>query len=71
MGLQDFKDDLARAATGLTVAEAHAQEICIVCRKPPTWYSEAGRREYLISAVCEPCFDAMFGEEEPCSQTLN
>jgi len=27
-------------------------------------YSEAGAREYRISAVCETCFDAMFGGTE-------
>lgn len=25
---------------------------------------DAGQREYLISGICGPCFDAMFGEPE-------
>lgn len=57
MDLQDFKDDLAREAHGMTVADAHAKGVCINCGKPPTFYSEDGRGEYRISGLCEPCFD--------------
>lgn len=64
MSLQDFKDDISRIATGMTRAEAHAKGVCVKCRKPPTWYSEAGEREYHISGMCEPCFDELFKEEE-------
>ena len=39
--------------------------LCISCREPalPKCYSEAGRREYSISGMCEKCFDEMFGED--------
>jgi len=49
---------------GITREQAWEQGICAGCRKKPTWHTEAGRREYAISAICEPCFDKMFPEEE-------
>lgn len=46
--------------------------LCIVCGQPalPRCYSEAGRKEYGISKMCEPCFDECtledyYGEDEP------
>jgi len=44
--------------------KATAKGICIKCQKPPTFYSEAGKREYHISGLCEPCFDNITKEEE-------
>jgi hypothetical protein len=40
--------------------------LCIACHEPalPKCYSEAGRREYAISGMCEKCFDGMFSEDE-------
>lgn len=66
MSLQAFKDQLARAAYGMTAGEAHAREVCISCQRPPTFQTEAGRREYQISALCETCFDrdSAIGEED-------
>ena len=64
MSLKDFKDDLSRMATGMTRDEAHAKGICIVCKKPPTFYSDAGRREYQITGYCEPCWDKLMAEIE-------
>jgi hypothetical protein len=61
--LQNFKDAMSVIATGMTKAEAHKQGICVLCRQPPTFYSEAGRREYQISGYCEPCFDKLFDED--------
>ncbi len=55
--LQDFKDKLARKLYNMTVAEAVEKGVCIQCKKPPTYVSEAGRREYPISGLCEPCFN--------------
>lgn len=57
MTLQDFKDGLSRAATGMTKDEALAAGICIECKRIPVFYTEAGRGEYRISGSCEPCFD--------------
>lgn len=36
--------------------------LCIECHQPalPRCYSEAGRREYSISGLCERCFDSTF-----------
>jgi hypothetical protein len=59
--LQRLKDDLAREAFGLTASEAIQKGVCIRCQEIPRYYTEAGRREYFISAVCEPCYDEMTG----------
>ena len=64
MNLKKFKDELSKNVTELTREEGLAQGICIICKNPPTWYSEAGRKEYRISATCEPCFDKLFEETE-------
>ena len=52
-----------------TRQEAHAQGICIFCKREITqeeWdgWSAAGRSEYGVSGCCEPCFDRMFREED-------
>jgi hypothetical protein len=60
----DFVEQGYRAAFGETREEAKAKRLCVVCKQPPTFTTEAGRREYDISGVCEPCFDAMFPEDE-------
>lgn len=58
---------------GLTKPQAINLGICVSCKKPihdgrardpGAIYSEAGKREYQISGVCETCFDTMFAEEE-------
>jgi hypothetical protein len=51
-----------------TRQEAHAQGICIFCKREISqeeWdgWSVAGRSEYAISGVCEPCYEGMFKEE--------
>ena len=40
--------------------------LCVSCGEPALrkCYSEAGRREYSISGMCEKCFDAMFEVDE-------
>jgi hypothetical protein len=63
--LQKLKDELSIIATGMTKSEATEQGICIKCKKPPTFSTEAGQREYGISGMCEPCWDELFaGEDE-------
>lgn len=64
MSLQQFKDDMSRAAHGMTVAEAHQAGVCLACRLPPTIHTQAGRREYQISGLCEPCFFKICKEDE-------
>lgn len=64
--LQEFKDELAKGVYGKTVSEARQEGVCIECWEPalPKCYSEAGRKEYQISGLCELCFDAMFEDAE-------
>ena len=52
--------------------------ICIRCQKPALiqaadgtskynpelFYSDLGKKEWTISAMCERCFDSLFDEEE-------
>lgn len=51
------------------MAQRQDQRVCVRCQKlqPPeaqaTW-SEAGRREWNISGMCEPCFDEAFAEPD-------
>lgn len=65
MNLEEFKDNLAKDLYGMTKSEAHFKGICIRCGEPalPKCYTEAGRREYQISGLCESCFDQNCGEE--------
>ena len=62
--LSTFLDELYKSAFGGTRGEAEAERVCVVCHQHPTFTTDAGRREYEISGVCEPCFDAMFGDED-------
>jgi len=62
--LQQFRDAAGREAFGMTREEALAQGVCISCKRPPTFSTEAGRREYALSAICEPCFDGTFPDDE-------
>jgi hypothetical protein len=62
---QELKDNISRQVFKITKSEAQAQGICVNCRQPALarCYSDAGRREYGITAMCEMCFDEMFGDE--------
>lgn len=62
--MSDPLDRLAREIYGMTRAEALEKRVCLRCGESPTFTTQAGRREYEISAVCEPCFDRMFGGED-------
>ena len=44
--------------------EALERHVCVKCGNNPdsTFYSDAGRKEYAMSALCEPCFDEIFQE---------
>ena len=63
---------LTMALYGMTKAEALSQGICLQCKMPalPKCYSEAGKREYQISGLCEPCFDINCGAAEAESHRL-
>jgi hypothetical protein len=62
--IKEVKDDLADAC-GLNLSN-QAKGLCIKCGEPALakCHSEAGRREFFISGMCEPCFDALFEGEE-------
>jgi hypothetical protein len=60
---QSFKDALAVSCYGMTKDEALAKNICIQCRQKPTFSTPEGEKEYPISGLCEPCWDAMMTEE--------
>jgi hypothetical protein len=67
--LDDLKarlDDMVKQETGMSPAEAKAQGLCFECKEPALakCHSDAGRREYAISGMCEKCFDATFAEDE-------
>jgi hypothetical protein len=64
--IDDFKDELSRAAFGMTKAEAVAKQICVDCKEPaqPKCHTDSDRKEYLISGICGECFANMFREEQ-------
>lgn len=59
MSLQEFKDSFSKRIYGMTSKEAQKQGICIQCHEKASsrCYSDAGKREYKISGLCEKCFD--------------
>ena len=61
--LQGLRDRLAIEAGMLTRDEAHARGLCARCLQVPTYYSEAGKREFRISGLCESCYDIITGGE--------
>ena len=65
MNLQKFKDNLSKSIYGATAKETIKSGLCIDCGKEalPKCYSDAGRREYQITGLCEECFDSIFEEK--------
>ena len=63
--LEKLKEKVSKDLFGLSRKEAIEKGICLQCREPALekCYSNAGRREFFISGLCEKCFDKMFGEE--------
>ena len=62
MTIQNFKDSLAQEIFGVSLSAAKSEGICLSCKEPAIakCYSDAGRREFQISGICEICFDNMF-----------
>jgi len=62
MSLQKFKDEVSQNLFGMTTSEAIEKSVCIQCQEEaiPKCYSDAGRKEFKISGLCEQCFDSMF-----------
>ena len=68
--LNNLKANLAETVFGISLANAHARNICVSCKSPirdergmeetgenGQIYSDAGWKEYRISGLCETCFD--------------
>lgn len=64
MTLQEMKDSFSKNLFGMTKDKATTKGICIQCKEEalPKCYSDAGRKEYYISGLCEKCFDEITGE---------
>lgn len=62
--LQEMKDSMSKDLFGMTKDEAVSKGICVNCKEEalPKCYSEAGRKEFRISGMCEQCFDEICGE---------
>jgi hypothetical protein len=62
----DFVERGYRETFGETREEAQGKRVCVSCKQHPTFTTEAGRREYEISGLCEPCWDRiMMPPDEP------
>jgi len=57
--IQKVVDDLVKVLFGISNKEGIEEGICINCRQPAleNCYSEAGKKEFYISGLCEKCFD--------------
>lgn len=53
-----FKRALQDLVHGLSARAARVNGLCVQCRNEPEFYSEAGRKEFGITGLCEFCFDA-------------
>lgn len=65
--LKDFLGEISRVVYGKSpeeIEELKKKDICVNCGEfaLPRCYSEAGRKEFVISGTCEICFDNMFKE---------
>ena len=66
MGRDEVKELMSAELFGLSRKAAWEAGICISCKETalPRCYSDAGRNEYYISALCELCFDKIMREEK-------
>ena len=62
--IKKLMDNLGSALYDMTPDEAIDQKVCIKCKESPRFKTEAGRREYQLSGICEYCFDEEFADEE-------
>lgn len=60
--LEDLNESMGQQLYKASPAECKAMGICIDCKEPaiPNCYSDAGRKEFYISGLCERCFDSLF-----------
>jgi hypothetical protein len=64
--MKGIRDESAKAAFGMTREEAQEQGICIHCKQVALGriHTPAGHREYHITAMCEVCWDELFGDDD-------
>lgn len=68
--MKELIDDIGQQVFGMSLTGAHEANVCICCHKPvfnedgffseELFHSEAGKKEYSISGMCEKCFDKLF-----------
>jgi hypothetical protein len=60
--LHELKETFGKGIYGLSPTDCKEKGICISCKEPaiPRCHTEAGRREFYISALCEECWDKIF-----------
>lgn len=63
--VEDFQKQLMKDSFGILAQKEQNTGNCIQCKEPaiPNCYSEAGKKEFKISGLCEKCFDKLWGEE--------
>ena len=64
MELDKLKDTLGKLLYDTTSDKSIKDDICIRCKKPPRFKTQAGKDEYRISGMCEYCFDELFKDCE-------
>jgi len=64
-GLDKFKEEMAFSLFGRSPSLAKATGQCVKCGEFDLKFTEEiSRKEYGISALCQPCQDGIFGTEE-------
>jgi hypothetical protein len=61
----NIMDKFSLELYGITRTQALQEGICVRCKKPAlkNCQTEAGRKEFQISGLCELCFDKLTSEE--------
>jgi len=65
-GLKNFQNRLKKQCFGDFAEENQDKGLCIQCKEPAleNCYSEAGKRKFKLSGLCEKCFDEICGGGE-------
>ena len=63
-GMQGFLNAFSKSAFGKSITECQAEGVCVQCHKQAMLRTPVEVREYGISAMCGPCWDAMFEGED-------
>lgn len=64
-GIQQVCNTIASHAFGMSIFDARRTGVCVKCHQPAlaNCKTDAGRREYGISGLCEICWDSIMGSE--------